>query len=140
VLGGGDSAWGRSEATHRGAKDRVPNRGRALLARLSTVRCNLTSDLEPAVMLASGIIMEARCGPSFLCKSGALYCGSQGKVLERGPAAGPIVEGAQTSPTAAMHGLWGTIATRRDRQRCAACIEIGVDLNKWETNQRPSCR
>jgi len=91
-------------------------------------------------MLASGIVMGARCGQTFWCKSGALYFSSQGKVRERGPAAGPMEEGAQTSPTAAMHGLWETIARRGHRQHCAACIEIGVDLNKWETHQRTSCR
>lgn len=102
---GGEGATGRSEATQSKAKDRVPNRGRALLARSSTVRCDWTLDLEPGVIVVSGMVMGWRCVQSSWGKSEALYFSSKGKVRERRPAAGSMVACAQTSPRAAMHSL-----------------------------------
>jgi len=105
-----------------------------MLAWLSTERWDLTFDLGRLVIPESGMALGGRLVESSLCESGTLYFSRDWKVLERWAAAGLIEEGAQTSLSAAVRYLWGTIARRGGRQNSTASIEVGIDLKLLETH------
>jgi len=130
---GSEGASGRRSALARGAKDRVPSKGRARLASMSTGRWDLTFECGRVVYHKRGITLGGRLVQSPLCESGALYLSREGKVGQSRPAAGLTVGAAQTSLRAGIRRLCGTMANRGGMQASAARTGIGVDLKQFET-------
>jgi len=133
--GGSEGASGKRSALARGAKDRVPSKGRARLASLSTGRWDLTFECGRLVFHERGITLGWRRVQSPLCKSGALYLSREGKVGHGRPAAGLTVGVAQISLRPAMCRLCWTMASRGGMQASGARTGIGVDLKQFETQR-----